>query len=90
MFVIGGLTGAIAGLLFAPKSGRELRGTLAERAGETRERGRETYFEAQESLRERLSESRRTRPEPSEPRGGGGPPPPPAPPPAGGGGGEPP
>lgn len=62
MFVIGGLTGAIAGLLFAPKSGRELRGTLADRAGETRERGRETYFDAQERLRERLSESRRPRP----------------------------
>ncbi len=57
-FVLGGLVGALAGILLAPRSGRELRGSLANRAGEARERGRETYFEAQERLQERLAESR--------------------------------
>lgn len=57
-FVLGGLVGALAGILLAPRSGRELRGSIANRAGEARERGRETYFEAQERLQERLAESR--------------------------------
>ena len=46
------------GILLAPRSGRELRGSLANRAGEARERGRESYFEAQEQMRERLAEVR--------------------------------
>ena len=46
------------GILLAPRSGKELRGSLANRAGEARERGRETYFEAQEQMRERLAEVR--------------------------------
>src|SRR5918997_2394507 len=57
-FVIGGVAGALAGILLAPKSGRELRGSIASRAGEARERGRETYFEAQERVQERFAESR--------------------------------
>ena len=44
------------GILLAPRSGKELRGSLANRAGEARERGRETYFDAQEQMRERLAE----------------------------------
>ncbi|MDP8972202.1 MAG: YtxH domain-containing protein [Actinomycetota bacterium] len=56
-FVLGGVAGALAGILLAPKSGRELRGSIASRAGEARERGRETYFEAQERVQERLAES---------------------------------
>jgi len=54
------------GILLAPRSGKELRGSLANRAGEARERGRETYFDAQEQMRERLAEVRegsRQRPE---------------------------
>ena len=54
------------GILLAPRSGKELRGSLANRAGEARERGRETYFDAQEQMRERLAEVRegsRGRPE---------------------------
>jgi gas vesicle protein len=54
-FVLGGLAGALAGILFAPRSGKELRETLASRAGEARERGRETYFDAQEKMQERVS-----------------------------------
>ena len=37
-FVLGGLAGALAGIIFAPKSGKELRGTIASRAGEAREK----------------------------------------------------
>lgn len=57
-FVLGGLVGVAAGILLSPKSGKELRGSIANRAGEARERGRETYFEAQERARERLAEAR--------------------------------
>jgi len=57
-FLLGGAAGVLAGILLAPRSGRELRGSLANRAGEARERGRETYFDAQEQMRERLAEVR--------------------------------
>jgi gas vesicle protein len=57
-FVLGGAVGALVGILLAPRSGKELRGSLANRAGEARERGRETYFDAQEQMRERLAEVR--------------------------------
>ena len=57
-FVLGGAVGALVGILLAPRSGRELRGSLANRAGEVRERGRETYFGAQEQMRDRLAEAR--------------------------------
>lgn len=57
-FLLGGAIGALAGVLLAPRSGRELRSNLANRAGEAHERSRETYFEAQERLQERLSEAR--------------------------------
>ena len=65
-FVLGGAVGALVGILLAPRSGKELRSSLANRAGEARERGRETYFDAQEQMRERLAEVRegsRQRPE---------------------------
>src|SRR5918998_2985756 len=65
-FLLGGMAGVLAGILLAPRSGRELRGSLANRAGEARERGRETYFDAQEQMRERMAEVRegpRGRPE---------------------------
>lgn len=57
-FVLGGVAGALAGILLAPRSGKELRGSLASRAGEARERGRESYFEARERARERAAEVR--------------------------------
>ena len=62
-FVLGGVAGALAGILLAPKSGRELRGSIASRAEEARERGRETYFEAQERVQERFAESRERPPQ---------------------------
>ena len=68
-FVLGGAVGALVGVLLAPRSGRELRGSIADRAGEARDRSRESYFETQERLRERLAEmgeSDSRRPDPSE------------------------
>ena len=57
----------MAGILLAPRSGKELRGSIADRAGEARERSRETYFEAQERMRERLAEAREgSRPRPED------------------------
>src|ERR671916_1761238 len=55
-FVLGGAVGALVGILLAPRSGKELRGSLANRAGEARERGRETYFEAQERMAEHFAD----------------------------------
>jgi hypothetical protein len=57
-FLLGGAMGALAGILLAPRTGRELRGSIANRAGEARERGRETYFETQERVQERIAEAR--------------------------------
>ena len=78
-FLLGGAAGILAGILLAPRSGRELRGSIADRAGEARERGRETYFEAQERMRERLAEARegsRRRPEDADLRADAAGPPP--------------
>ncbi len=55
-FLLGGIAGALAGIVFTPRSGRELRGSVSNRAGEARERSREALFDAQERLRERLAE----------------------------------
>ena len=69
-FLLGGAAGILAGILFAPRSGKELRGSVMERAGEARERGRETLFEAQERMQERLSEVREgARPETTDSSG---------------------
>ncbi len=57
-FLLGGAAGLLAGILLAPRSGRELRGSIKERAGEARERSRESLFEAQERMQERISEAR--------------------------------
>jgi hypothetical protein len=65
-FVLGGIAGALAGILFAPKSGKELRGSITSRAGEARERGLETYFEAQERMQERIAEVRERPPHQGE------------------------
>ncbi len=65
-FVLGGVAGALAGILLAPKSGKELRGSITSRAGEARERGRESYFEAQERVQERFAESHERPPQRGE------------------------
>ena len=80
-FLLGGAAGIIAGILLAPRSGRELRGSIRDRAGEARERSRESLFEAQERMQERLSEARE-RPEGRPgPPAGAAPAPEPSPPP---------
>jgi gas vesicle protein len=63
-FVLGGAVGAVVGILLAPRSGKELRGSLANRAGEARERDR--LAEAREGPR---------RPRPDVTTLGGSPPP---------------
>lgn len=45
-FLIGGLTGAALALLYAPRSGKETRDILTERARETADRGRELKEQA--------------------------------------------
>lgn len=57
-FLIGGAAGIVAGILLAPRSGRELRGNISNRAGEARERGRERYFDVGERMQERISRAR--------------------------------
>jgi len=76
-FVLGGAVGALVGILLAPRSGKELRGSLANRADEARERGRERYFGAQEQMRDRLAASREgsRKPRPDVANLGGSPPP---------------
>lgn len=60
-FLLGGAAGMLAGVLLAPRSGRELRGSLSDRAGEARERGRESFFERREGMRERRAAFREGR-----------------------------
>jgi len=60
-FLLGGAAGVLAGVLLAPRSGRELRGSLSDRAGEARERGRESFFERREGMRERRAAFREGR-----------------------------
>jgi hypothetical protein len=58
----------LAGVLLAPRSGRELRGSLSDRAGEARERGRESFFERREGMRERRAALFEGRGRPSAPQ----------------------
>lgn len=72
-FLLGGAAGLLAGVLIAPRSGRELRGSLSDRAGEARERGRESFFETREGMRERRSALRERRGRPEGPSRQAGP-----------------
>jgi len=72
-FLLGGAAGLLAGVLIAPRSGRELRGSLSDRAGEARERGRESFFETREGMRERRSALLDRRGRPSDPPRGAAP-----------------
>jgi len=66
-FLLGGAAGLLAGVLIAPRSGRELRGSLSDRAGEARERSRESFFETREEMRERRSALLERRGRPADP-----------------------
>lgn len=57
-FLLGGAVGALAGLFFAPKSGKDFRDTIMSRTEEAAERGREAYFETQDRVAERVAEVR--------------------------------
>jgi len=57
-FLLGGLAGVVAGMLFAPRSGKETRGHLATGAGDARERGREALWGTRERLEERVAARR--------------------------------
>ena len=57
-FLLGGLVGAGMALLFAPKSGRELRGLIGERVRESADRGRELKDRVVERGREMVDEAR--------------------------------
>jgi gas vesicle protein len=72
-FLLGGAAGLLAGVLIAPRSGRELRGSLTDRAGEARERGRESFFETREGMRERRSALLERRGRPADPPRGSAP-----------------
>ncbi len=49
--LIGGILGALAGLLFAPKPGKELRSELKERGGEIFNEAKEVYSESSAKAR---------------------------------------
>lgn len=57
-FLLGGMIGAVAGLLLAPRPGREMREMLAERSEELRRRAQEVASEAQGRAGEWLDKSR--------------------------------
>jgi len=56
-FLLGGLTGAVLALLYAPRSGRETRELLGEKVREGAERGRELRDRAVAKGREVLDEA---------------------------------
>jgi gas vesicle protein len=57
-FFLGGVIGAVAGLLLAPRTGRETRELLAERGGDVARRAQEFANEAQGRAGEWLDKSR--------------------------------
>lgn len=49
-FIIGSLIGAVAGILYAPKSGKETREDIGKSADELLEKAKERYDEAREKI----------------------------------------
>jgi gas vesicle protein len=58
-FLFGGILGALAGLLFAPKPGRELRSELREKGSEAFEDAKRFYAESQEKAKAIVEDARR-------------------------------
>lgn len=54
-FIIGAIAGVAIGLLYAPKSGKETRALLKEKASNVTEKIRGTAKEAEKKAREKLS-----------------------------------
>ncbi len=57
-FLIGGILGTLAGVLFAPKPGKELRSEIKEKGTEVLEEGREIYADASKRAKEIIEEAR--------------------------------
>ena len=57
-FVIGGILGALAGIFFAPKSGKELRSDLKEKGSEVLKDGKEIYADARTRAKEIIEEAK--------------------------------
>lgn len=58
-FLIGGIMGALAGLFFAPKSGKELRAELKEKGSQAFEDAKQFYSEARGKAKAILEDARR-------------------------------
>jgi len=54
--LIGGALGALAGILFAPKSGKELRSDIREKGSEILKDGKEIYADASTKAKEIIGE----------------------------------
>jgi len=54
--LIGGALGALAGIFFAPKSGKELRSDIKEKGSEVLKDGREIYSDASARVKEIIKE----------------------------------
>jgi gas vesicle protein len=57
-FLIGGVLGALAGILLAPKSGKELRSELKEKGSEVLKEGKEIYADASTKAKEIIDEAK--------------------------------
>jgi len=57
--LIGGVLGALAGIFFAPKSGKELRSELKEKGSEVLKEGKEIYADAGAKAKEIIEEAKR-------------------------------
>jgi gas vesicle protein len=57
-FVIGGVLGALAGIFFAPKSGKELRSDIKEKGSEVLKDAKEIYADASTKAKEIIEEAK--------------------------------
>jgi gas vesicle protein len=57
-FLIGGVLGALAGILLAPKSGKELRSAIKEKGSEVLKDGKEIYSDAGMRAKEIIEEAK--------------------------------
>ena len=57
-FLIGSVLGALAGIFFAPKSGKELRADIKEKGSEVLKDGKEIYADASTRAKEIIKEAK--------------------------------
>jgi len=57
-FVIGGVLGALAGIFFAPKSGKELRSNIKEKGSEVLKDAKDIYTDASTNAKEIIEEAK--------------------------------